>query len=82
MSKVTEAGDAAKRLKNDETFQDVFKEIRDAQVGVFLDDRSSQEDREAAHVMIRALGKFDDAITLRIENGKFVQQKGQHRGSD
>ena len=83
MFNAIEIADRAKRLKNDETFQDVFKEVRDGQTKVFLDARSSQEDREEAHVIIRALGKIEGVITSRIENGKFEQaKKGQHRGSD
>lgn len=80
MSLDKERGDAALRLKNDETFQDVCKEVRDAQTRVFLNPDSSQEEREEAHVIIRALGAIDRVIDARIANGKIAIQKGQHRG--
>lgn len=80
MSLDKERSDAALRLKNDETFQDVCKEVRDAQTRVFLNPDSSQEDREEAHVIIRALGAIDRAIGARIGGGKIALKKGQHRG--
>ena len=80
MSLAKELGDAAHRLKNDETFKDVCKEVRDTQTRVFLNTASSQEDREEAHVIIRALGEIDRVIDARIANAKVAEKKGQHRG--
>lgn len=82
MSAVTERAAAAKRLKNDDTFQSVFDEIEKAKVKVFLDPVSSMEDREEAHVIIRALGEIKREIDARIANGAFEERKGQHRVND
>lgn len=82
MSKVQDMAANAKRLKDDSTFQDVLREVKDAQTAIFLNVRSSQEEREEAHVIIRALGKIEGAITSRIGDGKFEQGRDQHRGTD
>lgn len=80
MSLDKERGDAALRLKNDETFQDVRKEVQDIQTRVFLNPDSSQEERDKAHEIIRGLAATDRVIDARIANGKIAIQKGQHRG--
>ena len=82
MSKVSERAAHAERLKNDDTFKDVWETVRESQVKVFLDSRTAQGEREEAHVIIRALAKIESEITSRIENGRFEEKKGQHRGSD
>ena len=80
MSKITERAGHAERLKNDDTFKDVVKEVRDAKVAVFLDVRSSPEDREEAHVIIRALGEIEREIDARIADGAFEVNKERDRG--
>lgn len=73
---------AAQRLRDDETFQDVIAAIRDKQVRVFLNDRSQQEEREEAHVLIRALAAIEIELKARVDAGLVDAMKGQHRGSD
>ena len=73
---------AAQRLRDDETFQDVIAAIRDKQVRVFLNDRSQQEEREQAHVLIRALAAIEIELKARVDAGLVDAKKGQHRGSD
>jgi len=82
MSKVQDIAAQAKRLQNDDTFQSVLQEVREAQMAAFLDAGSILETREEAHVIIRALGEIERVITSRIENGRFEQHKDQHRGND
>lgn len=73
---------AAQRLRDDETFQDVIAAIRDKQVRVFLNDRSQQEEREEAHVLIRALAAIEIELKARVDAGLVDTMKGQHRGND
>ena len=73
---------AAQRLRDDETFQDVIAAIRDKQVRVFLNDRSQQEEREQAHVLIRALAAIEIELKARVDAGLVDAEKGQHRGND
>lgn len=75
MSKAIERGAAAERLRNDETFQDVLREVREAQVAVFLDARTSQDAREEAHVNIRALAKIEGVIDARCADATFEQNR-------
>lgn len=82
MSKVTEMAAHAKRLQADDTFQDVITQVKEDQTKIFLNARSTQEDLGNAHEIIRGLAKIEGVITSRIENGKFEQNRDQHRGSD
>ena len=47
-------------LSNDDTYQEVIKEIRNAQVSVFLNGQSQLEAINDAHDIIRALYKIED----------------------
>jgi len=47
-------------LSNDDTYQEVIKEIRNAQVSVFLNGQSQLEAIHDAHDIIRALDKIED----------------------
>lgn len=47
-------------LSNDDTYKEVIKEIRDAQVNVFLNSQSQCEAITDAHDIIRALDKIED----------------------
>lgn len=83
MSKTIEIGDKARVLLKDETFQSVMQEIKDTQVAVFLDTAATPEDREEAHVIVRALGHIEAVIRFRVTDAAFEQkQKDQHRGND
>lgn len=80
MSKIKERAMNAARLKNDDTFKGVVKEVKEAKVAVFLDASSSPEDREEAHVIIRALGEIEREIDARIADGAFEEHKERDRG--
>ena len=47
-------------ISNDDTYQEVIKEIRNAQVSVFLNGQSQLEAINDAHDIIRALDKIED----------------------
>lgn len=72
----------AKRLREDEAFVSFVAEVRDAQVGVFLNPASSVEDREEAHQMIRAIHLIQQQLAAAEAALRIEQRKGQHRGSD
>jgi len=46
----------------DDTYQAVIESVKVAQLATFMDPKSSKDDREEAHQIIRALGKIDDYI--------------------
>jgi hypothetical protein len=75
MTTVKDIGNAAQRLLDDETFQSVLDEIRKDQVAVFLDTAATREAREDAHVIVRALDKFEGCIRRRIANASFERKK-------
>lgn len=83
MSKVAEKAARAERLRADESYQEFIGEVRNAQSAVFLNAHSTAEEREAAHAIVRALTKIEDALATAIGGWTFEQaKKGQHRGSD
>lgn len=72
----------AKRLREDEAFQSFMQEVRDAQTATFLNPASSQEDRETAHQMIRAIHLINQRIGKAEADWKIEQKKDQHRAND
>jgi len=74
----------AKRLRADETFQQVIKELREDAIASFL--RSGVHDsaaRDEAHAMVRAI----DSIEGKLKAWQGAQslaekRKGQHRDTD
>jgi hypothetical protein len=77
---VDEKAFAAKRLLDDEAFQDAFKEVRESQIGTFLSTAATLEAREMAHTIICALDEIETVLKRRITDLEF--EKDQHRGSD
>ncbi len=73
----------AKALLNDEHFHFVMKDLRQRQVDVFVNSAPHQvEQREEAHVILRALGKIEEALQSDVDAGVLLDKKGQHRGND
>jgi dihydroxyacetone kinase DhaKLM complex PTS-EIIA-like component DhaM len=65
-----------RRLQDDEVFNFILDEIRGEQVRVFMDTGSSQDDREAAHDLIRALQKIEDQFqTILLDEAIFDKQQ-------
>lgn len=82
MNTIRERAAQARRLREDEALQGFIAEVRNAQASVFLNPASSQEDREEAHGMIRAISKIEGVLKTAEADWAFEQKKGQHRGSD
>jgi len=61
---------------------EVMAEIQEAQVKVFLNAASTQEDRDEAHEVVRAIRKLEQRIHLAGKRAVAEQHKGQHRGND
>jgi len=57
---ITDNAAKIRTLSNDDTYQEVIKEIRNAQVSVFLNGQSQLEAINDAHDIIRALDKIED----------------------
>lgn len=52
----------ARRLLQDDTFQEVLHSIREQQTKVFLNSESSTDDLKHAHDVIRALNYIEDSF--------------------
>lgn len=82
MSKIEKAR-AAERLWADDLLQEVITGVRERQVAVFLNARSTQEQRDEAHNLVCALAEIEGEFLSLINRGKVaLKQEGQHRGSD
>ena len=69
-----------KRLKQDEAFNTLLEEIRVDAANVFLNPHSSEQDREEAHHIVRALAKIEDRMAV-ILTDEAMFDKQQSRGS-
>jgi hypothetical protein len=83
MTATSERAFRAKRLRDDEGFNEFMEAVRAEQVAVFLDIAAPPEARERAHGIIRALAAIEGTLAAAI-GAETVEQKrkGQHRGSD
>lgn len=72
----------AKRLRDDHAFQWFMQEIKDEQAATFLNPASSQENRDAAHEIIRALHQIEQRLDNAEGSLKFEQKRDQHRAHD
>ena len=80
---IQEKASRAKRLRDDEAFQMLVKEVRDTATQRFLNSAASDtEARENAHSIIRALNEIDSTLQSWIDAKTVADKKGQHRGSD
>lgn len=82
MANVHDIAEAAKRFRDDETYKSLIQSIKDAQASVFLNPSSTQEARDEAHEIIRALGKLGNEIDARIADSSMQKKKDQHRAND
>lgn len=83
MSQVTERAHRAKRLRDDEAFQEFIQDVRTDALRQF--ERSGPADtatREEAHATLRALGRLTGKLDAAIAAENRQNKKGQHRGSD
>lgn len=71
-------------LRDQETFQHVISEIRDAQTRVFLNASADESALVEARTVVCGLAAIDRKIQAIIDDGlrSVKKQKGQHRGSD
>lgn len=78
---ITVRSSRAKALLNDPTYGDTVEELKAEQVGIFLNQGSTAEERESAHEVIRALAKIEARLNSFITDEKLLKkQKDQHRG--
>tara|TARA_B100000424_G_scaffold99678_1_gene74731 strand:+ start:8329 stop:8583 length:255 start_codon:yes stop_codon:yes gene_type:complete len=78
---ITVRSSRAKALLNDPTYSDTVEELKAEQVGIFLNQGSTVEERESAHEVIRALAKIEARLNSYITDEKLLKkQKDQHRG--
>ena len=78
---ITVRSSRAKALLNDPTYNDTVEELKAEQVGIFLNQGSTVEERESAHEVIRALAKIEARLNSYITDEKLLKkQKDHHRG--
>ena len=65
-----------RQLKNDPVFKEVMQEVRDNQVGLFLNPETSQDVLVEAHDIVRALGHIEAYFnTVLTEEAVFDKQQ-------
>ena len=65
-----------RQLQNDPVFQEVMQEVRDNQVGLFLNPETSQDVLVEAHDIVRALGHIEAYFnTVLTEEAVFDKQQ-------
>lgn len=62
-------------LIDDEVYQELRELVRDMQVKVFTDARSTLESREEAHAILRAMDAMDRQLAKAIGDAKVVEHK-------
>lgn len=83
MTEISERAARARRLRDDEAFQEFMEAVRQQQVARFLNLSGQTEDREEAHAMLRALAAIEGTLDAAIGDETIEQKrKGQHRGYD
>jgi dihydroxyacetone kinase DhaKLM complex PTS-EIIA-like component DhaM len=74
MARVKEKAAKVKQLLADETFKAVMESVKNQQIAVFVDTGSSQEARESAHQIIRALGRIENYINSVLTDEKIFDK--------
>ena len=64
-----------KTLMNDDTFKDVISEVMEKQVLVFMDAHSTEEERDDAHDIVRALDSITSYMQTVIDDHKISERK-------
>ncbi len=83
MTEISERASRAKRLRDDEAFQEFMEDVRSRQVDVFLNIAATVEAREEAHAIVRALSQIEGTLDAAMSAETYEQKrKGQHRGND
>ena len=73
----------AKRLRGDDTFQQVIKELREDAIASFLNSGAQDSAaRDEAHAMARAIAAIEGKLEGWIAAQSLAEKKGQHRGTD
>jgi hypothetical protein len=57
-----------RRLLQDEMFQYILESIKEEQGNVFFEPLTSEEEREEAHTIIRALSKIENRIAQILQD--------------
>ncbi len=66
---------AVRRLQRDDGFNDLFADIKKDQGDIFFNPYSSEEDREDAHQIVRALGKIEDRMAQILQDDAIYDKK-------
>jgi len=64
-----------KTLMEDDTFKDIFSEVMEKQVLVFMNAHSTTEERDDAHDIVRALDSITNYMQSVIDDHKISERK-------
>lgn len=64
-----------RRLQGDEAFRYLVEKTKKDQGDVFFNPHSSDDDREEAHQIIRALGKIEDRMAQILQDEAIYDKK-------
>lgn len=83
MPNITERAHRAKRLRDDEAFQEFIEDVRTDALRQFeTSGPKDTEVREEAHAILRVLRKLQGKLDAAVAAETRQARKGQHRGSD
>lgn len=69
-------------LQNDEAYEFVIARAREDAAKVFLNPRSSLEEREDAHLIVRGLEAFRSTANRIVSDAVVEGKRSQHRDND
>lgn len=78
---IRQRADAARRLLDDPTLQEVIREIREEAVAAFLASGGNPESLMAAHRKIEAIQPILDALETRLSDAVVLDKSEQRRGT-
>lgn len=83
MTNIVEKASRARRLRDDEAFQEFVAEVRNGAIARFTESGAADTAaREEAHAILRALAAIEGQLQSAIDAESFAKKKGQHRGND
>jgi hypothetical protein len=68
MSSLKDKAARVRRLEKDETFQEVFSEVQQRQIAVFIDSSATMQDIEHAKSILTALDEIQKVIRSALDD--------------
>lgn len=76
MSAIKDRAGRYRRIKNDDTFQEIINGVKNSQISVFTDTSATIESIAEAHSVLRALALVDSYIQSALDDEAVYDKKG------